>query len=109
MWARHLPATQLLGPHSQTATDHGVAIIQDSASILDLVFIPVSASTRDSALADAGDVVGLAGVGDGVSASVGAGIHGGDGVIRTIHTRTVRTHIGEVMAGTMILRRTVRT
>ena len=89
-----------------------MAIILDSASILDLVFIPASGSIRDSALADAGVVVVLGGVGAGVLASAGAGIHGGDGGIRTIHMRTVPTRIGEVMevmAGTTILHRTVRT
>ena len=78
----------------------------DQGSVSDLD--SASAVALDSA--DAGDVEGLAGVGDGALAS--AGIHGGDGGIRTIHTRTVATRIGEVMAvmaGTTILRRTVRT
>jgi hypothetical protein len=80
----------------------------DQGSVSDLD--SASAVALDSA--DAGDVEGLAGVGDGALASAGAGIHGGDGGIRTIHTRTVPTRIGEVMevmAGTTILRRTVRT
>lgn len=83
----------------------------------DLVGTEGSGSTADlvggagSDGADAGDAA-LDGVGDGALASVGAGIRGGDGATRTIHTRMVRTRIGEVMAGmadTTITRRTVRT
>jgi hypothetical protein len=115
MWARHSVATELLDLRSQAAApsglhsgaaDSGMGSDQGSVSDLD----SASAVALDSA--DAGDVEGLAGVGDGALASAGAGIHGGDGGIRTIHTRTVPTRIGEVMAvmaGTTILRRTVRT
>jgi hypothetical protein len=112
MLARHSVATELLGRHSlaaqasglhSEAADSGMASDLDSVSDLD----SASAVVLDSA--DAGDVVGLAGDGDGAWASAGVGIHGGDWGIRTIHTRTVPTRIGEVMAGTTILRRTVRT
>jgi hypothetical protein len=115
MLARHSVATELLGRHSLAAAPSGLhsgaadsGMGSDQGSVSDLG--SDSAVALDSA--DAGDVVGLAGVGDGVSASAGAGIRGGDGDIRTIHTRTVPTRIGEVMAvmaGTTILRRTVRT
>jgi hypothetical protein len=115
MLARHSVATELLGRHSLAAAPSGLhsedadsGMASDLGSVSDLG--SDSAVALDSA--DAGDVVGLAGVGDGVSASAGAGIRGGDGDIRTIHTRTVPTRIGEVMAvmaGTTILRRTVRT
>src|ERR1700678_3323380 len=91
MWARHSVATELLDLRSQAA-DSGMGSDQGSVSDLD----SASAVALDSA--DAGDVEGLAGVGDGALASAGAGIHGGDGGIRTIHTRTVATRIGEVMA-----------
>ena len=116
MWVLHLVAMELLGRHSLTAAPSGLHLEvaadsgmgSDQGSVSDLG--SVSAVALDSA--DAGDVEGLAGVGDGALASAGAGIHGGDGGIRTIHTRTVATRIGEVMAvmaGTTILRRTVRT
>jgi hypothetical protein len=102
---RHSLAAQASGLHSEAA-DSGMASDLGSVSDLD----SASAVVLDSA--DAGDVVGLAGVGDGAWASAGAGIHGGDGAIRTTPTRTVPTRIGEVtavMAGTTTLRRTVRT
>src|ERR1700733_12975234 len=112
MFARHSVATELLGRHSLAAAPSGLhsgaadsGMGSDQGSVSDLG--SVLAVALDSA--DAGDVVGLAGVGDGALASAGAGIHGGDGVIRTTPTRTVPIRIGAVMAGTTILRRTVRT
>src|ERR1700689_2479137 len=116
MWARHSVATELLdlrsqaaapsGLHLEVAADSGMG--SDQGSVSDLG--SVSAVALDSA--DAGDVEGLAGGGGGALASAGGGMRGGGGGIRHIHRRTVATRIGEVMAvmaGTTILRRTVRT
>ena len=82
--------------------DSGMVSVPDleMGSEVDLVSTEGSGSTAGldsvavSDSADAGDAA-LASAGAGVLVSVGDGIRGGDGDIRTIHTR-----IGEVMAGT---------
>jgi hypothetical protein len=69
-----------------------------STAGLGLVAVSDSAGAGDAALASDGA---------GVLASVGDGIRGGDGATRTIRIRTGEVMAG--MAGTTILRRTVRT
>jgi hypothetical protein len=119
MSARRSVAAQRSGHRSQMAGDSGLASMADleMGSAVDSVGTEGSGTGADlvggAGLdgADAGDAASD-GDGAGALASVGAGIRGGDGATRTIHTRMVRTRIGEVMAGmadTTITRRTVRT
>ncbi len=104
------------GRRSQMGGDSGMASMADleMGSEVDLASTEASGGVAGLDSADAGDAA-LALAGAGALASVGAGIRGGDGAIRTIHTRIVRTRTGEVMAGmvdmagTTIPPRTVRT
>ena len=105
MLGLRLVAAEASGRRSEMAedlemdVDSGMVSVPDleMGSEVDLVSTEGSGSTAGSGSgvvsdSDAGDAA-LAS--DGVLVSVGDGIRGGDGDIRTIHTR-----IGEVMAGT---------
>ena len=88
-------------PDSEMGFDRDLDSTEGSGSGAGLDSVAVSDS------ADAGDVALVL---DGVLVSVGAGIRGGDGATRTIHT--IHTRIGvrtEHTADMTILRRTVRT
>jgi len=111
MLVRRLVAAELSDRRSEMAGDSGMASAGDleTGSEVDLVSTEGSGSTAGLGLvavsdsADAGDVALAL---DGVLASVGDGIRGGDGATRTIHIR-----IGKVMAvtGTMTPGLTVQT
>jgi len=106
MLGLRLVAAEASGRRSEMAedlemdVDSGMVSVPDleMGSEVDLVSTEGSGSTAglDSvAVSDSADAGDVALALDGVSVSVGDGIRGGDGDIRTIHTR-----IGEVMAGT---------
>lgn len=100
MLDRRSVAAERSGRRLVMAEDSAAASVGDleTGSEVDLVSTEGSGSTAGLGLvavsdsADAGDVALAL---DGVLASVGDGIRGGDGATRTIHIR-----IGEVMAGT---------
>jgi hypothetical protein len=102
MLGLRLVAAEASGRRSEMAedlemdVDSGMVSVPDleMGSEVDLVSTAGLDSVAVSDSADAGDAA-LASAGAGVLVSVGDGIRGGDGDIRTIHTR-----IGEVMAGT---------
>jgi hypothetical protein len=112
MSARHSAAAQDLGPRSEMDAD----LEMDSDPDLEMGFDRGLDSTEGSgsgagldsvAVSDSADAGAVALVLDGVLASVGDGIHGGDGDTRTIHTR-IGAHM-EHTAGMTLRRHTVRT
>jgi hypothetical protein len=98
MLDRRSVAAEPSGPRSQTAGDSGMASVPDLEMVSEAALVSTEGSDSTAGLdsvavsdsADAGDVALAL---DGVLVSVGDGIRGGDGAIRT-------TRIGEVMAGT---------